>query len=183
MSGYAAMMIYSTLFIALLTAVGEPSVQGSPASADAKSPAAAPQKTDKTTVEPTEIEADSMSFDQKTGKALLSGNVVVIDGDMKVWADRVDVVMDENQKLKHLLAIGNVRIKRGQDVAVCGRAEFDAPTSQLMLTDQPIVKRGASMILEAPIFVYNQQAQIFEPHQSREHTVSFARLGFDFSAL
>jgi lipopolysaccharide transport protein LptA len=102
-----------------------------------------------------------MEFDQKSGKALLSGNVHVTNGEMEVWADRMDVRMDAQDDLETLLAVGNVVIKKGDDVAICGRAEYDAAKTKLILTDTPVVRRGKNMRLTAPIFTYDQDKEKF----------------------
>ena len=144
-----------------MVALGVASATGAPASAQTATPAKPGIKAEAVEQEPTEIEADSMEFDQKSGKALLSGNVRVTNGQMEVWADRMDVKMDAKDDLETLLAVGNVVIKQGDDVAICGRAEYDAAKSTLILTDKPIVRRGKSMRLTAPIFTYDQQQEKF----------------------
>ena len=148
-----------------MVALGVASATGAPAAAQTSTPAKPTTTKDATKTaaetEPTEIEADSMEFDQKSGKALLNGNVHVTNGQMEVWADRMDVKMDAKDDLETLLAIGNVVIKQGDDVAICGRAEYNATESKLILTDSPVVRRGKSMRLTAPIFTYDQEQEKF----------------------
>ena len=66
-----------------------------PVSAESKKP-----------MEPINIDADNAKILEKEGKSIYTGNVVLIQGDTKVTADKI-IVLSKDGKLSHLIAIGN----------------------------------------------------------------------------
>lgn len=58
----------------------------------------------------TRITARKAEFDYKRSIAVFEGEVVVIDPEVKLQADRLSVSFDENKKIKQGVATGNVKI-------------------------------------------------------------------------
>lgn len=147
---------YIMMFALLATAVAEPTTATAGAAATVASAA-----TEKQQAEPTTITADSAEFDQKTQMALLSGNVYVVHQGMELWADRVDVKMDAENQVEKMVATGKIVIKRTEGTATCGRAEYDAKSGILKLTEKPVLQQGPNL-LEAPLIKFNQTAGKFQ---------------------
>ena len=58
---------------------------------------------------PIEVTADSLSIDQDTGRAIFDGSVIIIQGDLRVTAGRVEVVYGtDTSEIAQLLASGGV---------------------------------------------------------------------------
>ncbi len=66
--------------------------------------------------QPVQVTADSASYNQKSGVAIYTGNVVVIQGSMHLWADQLQVQTDANGKIDTAHATGNpARYEQIQD--------------------------------------------------------------------
>ncbi len=66
--------------------------------------------------QPVQVTANSASYNQKTGQAIYTGDVVVIQGSMHLWADQLQVQTDANGKIDTAHATGNpARYEQLQD--------------------------------------------------------------------
>lgn len=67
--------------------------------------------------QPVQITSDSLSVDQATNAASFVGNVVIIQGTMRLSAQKVDVTYtSDNAGIEKLTATGEVTFVRGDDV-------------------------------------------------------------------
>lgn len=83
---------------------------------------------------PIEVSANAMSVDQATGKAILDGNVEIMQGEMLLSAAKVDVLYNsDNDGISQLLATGGVNIKSGTDTATADAAEYDVETGLIRM--------------------------------------------------
>lgn len=96
-----------------------------------------------------EVTSDSLSIDQTTGQATFIGNVIVVQGDMRMAADQVQVIysdVDGSREVNELLATGGVLITRGVDAAEGSEAVYAVGSSMLTMTGNVLVTQGSSTI-------------------------------------
>ena len=68
------------------------------------------------TTAPVEVSADELNVDQETGKAIFTGNVVIVQGEMRLSATQVLVLYRQDQAgIERLEATGNVTLVSGPD--------------------------------------------------------------------
>ena len=97
---------------------------------------------------PVEVAADELEVDQATGRAALTGNVVIAQGDLRLSANRVDVAYaaDEPRRIERIVATGNVIIVAGDDAAEGQEATYELGSSQIVLTgDVLVTQQGATL--------------------------------------
>ena len=94
-----------------------------------------------------EVAADTLEVDQASGKAVFSGNVVVVQGDLKVSADKVDVVyVEATGDISRLLATGGVTFVTADEEAEAESAEYDLSAGQLTLIGNVLLTQSVSAI-------------------------------------
>lgn len=99
------------------------------------------------TDEPVEVTADTLSVDQENGKAVFSGNVRAIQGDMKLSAERVLVVYsDDRTRIARLEASGGVTIVSGTDAAEARTADYDIDAGQIVMRGDVILVQGENVM-------------------------------------
>ncbi len=103
----------------------------------------------------TEITSEEGRFDYAGKKALFTGNVVVTDPDMQLSSEVLRVYLDENDEIRKIEAEGNVVIKMEGLHSQSQRADYVPSTGVLVLTRQPQVSRGGS-IMQAVKFTFYQ---------------------------
>lgn len=98
--------------------------------------------------QPIQIEADQVNIDDRKGISSYSGNVTLVQGTMKVKADKVTVYTDE-RRLNRVVATGNPALfqqrpdNAEQDVkANANKVEFDAITGLLSLKSKAELRQG-----------------------------------------
>lgn len=99
--------------------------------------------------QPVEVTADTLTLDQTTGEAVFSGNVIVVQGGLRMAAGEVRIVYateGENQDVREVVATGGVLVTRGSDAAEGSRARFDVASSLLTLTGNVLVTQGSTAI-------------------------------------
>lgn len=121
------------------------------ASGRAAAPAAAPSafggiRAD--TRAPVEVSADQLSVNQKDGSATFSGNVVIVQGDMRLAAKTAVVVYanGDQRKIRSLLASGGVTLVSGADAAEAQEARYDVEAGTVTLTGDVLVTREGSLV-------------------------------------
>lgn len=99
--------------------------------------------------QPVEVTADSLSVDQETGRATFSGNVLIIQGDLRLAAGAVEVVYAETDggtDIDRVLATGGVLVTRGDDAAEGQEAEYTLSDASLTLSGGVLVTQGPTAI-------------------------------------
>lgn len=85
-------------------------------------------------------------FDYKNNEAYFDKNVKVVSADGNIDADRITVYLDvATKKVKEIVAEGNVRITRGENVTYSDKATYLEAEKKIVLTGQPklvIVQEG-----------------------------------------
>ena len=94
---------------------------------------------------PVEIEADSLSVDNASGKAIFDGNVLIGQGKMRLAAGKVTVEYGTDGKsIANLRATGGVTIANLADAAEAAEAFYTIDSGMIVLTGDVLLTQGAS---------------------------------------
>lgn len=98
---------------------------------------------------PVDVASDRLEVDQATGRAVLTGNVVVAQGTLRLSAEQVTVEYaeaDGRRRIERLIATGEVLIVAGEDAAEGEEAVYTIGTSNLVLTGDVVVTQGGNTL-------------------------------------
>lgn len=97
---------------------------------------------------PVEVEADEFEIDQGSGRAVLTGSVLVVQGELRLSANRLEVEYAPGnlRQIERLNATGDVLIVAGQDAAEGQTAIYELGTSEILLTGDVLVTQGGSTL-------------------------------------
>ncbi|MCU7852235.1 MAG: lipopolysaccharide transport periplasmic protein LptA [Candidatus Thiodiazotropha sp. (ex Monitilora ramsayi)] len=110
--------------------------------------------------QPMHLEADSVSIDEGTGISLYQGNVVITQGSLKLWADRLwihrrdgktDKLISEGQPTRFQQTTDEQEEVRGRAL----RAEFYVDRDELLLFDDALLEQGPDQFRSDRI-IYNR---------------------------
>ena len=94
-----------------------------------------------------QVTSDQLSVNQKDGKAVFTGAVVVTQGAMKLEADRIEVLYAEDgQSIAEMKATGHVRMAAGTDAAEAAEAIYRPEDSALVMTGDVLLTQGGATI-------------------------------------
>lgn len=94
-----------------------------------------------------EVTADSLAVDQDSGKALFEGEVLIVQGDLRLSADQVEVLYNaEASEISRLLATGNVLFVTSEEAAEAQTADYDVASGLLVMTGDVLLTQGGSAI-------------------------------------
>jgi lipopolysaccharide export system protein LptA len=123
--------------------------------------------------DPVIITSDALEYDYKGNVVTYRGDVVTTQGDLKMRSDTLTVTFDRGgsapaqgkartpetasdakQRLRQIVAVGNVRIDNGARWATGGRAVFDQEERTLVLTETPVIHDGSNEVAGDRVVVY-----------------------------
>lgn len=94
---------------------------------------------------PVEATADALSLNQADGTALYTGNVVIVQGEMRLAAPRVLVIYSETEKkIRRMEATGGVLLVSGAEAAEAERADYDIEQGKVVMTGNVLLTQGDS---------------------------------------
>ena len=94
-----------------------------------------------------EVTADSLSVDQASGKAVVDGNVIIGQGDLRLTAGQVEVIYGtDTSQIARLIATEGVTFVTAQEAAEAQEADYDVTTGLLILTGGVLLTQGPSAI-------------------------------------
>lgn len=99
--------------------------------------------------QPVEAISDTLTIDQTNGRALFSGNVIIIQGDLRIAAQDVEVIytdQDGERSVDEVIATGGVLITRGEDAAEGTDAVYAVAAALLTMTGDVLVTQGTTTI-------------------------------------
>lgn len=99
--------------------------------------------------QPVEVTADSLAIDQTSGRAVFEGNVIIVQGDLRMAAGRVEVIYsegDEGRDVEQVVATGGVLVTRGEDAAEGSEARYDIDGATLTMSGDVLVTQGATAV-------------------------------------
>ncbi len=96
---------------------------------------------------PIEMISDRLEVSQTDGNAIFQGNVRVSQNEMRLSADRVEVVYDqEGEEISRLDASGSVVLVSGADSAEANKASYDVTGGTILMQGQVMLLRGNAAI-------------------------------------
>ena len=101
--------------------------------------------------DPIEITSDSLAVDQENGTATFSGNVIVVQGDLRMAAEEIAVVYDldeqgNTQDVREVIGSGGVLIARGAEAAEGERALYQVAEDLLTMNGNVLVTQGTGAV-------------------------------------
>jgi lipopolysaccharide export system protein LptA len=99
--------------------------------------------------QPVEVTADSLSVDQVTGRVAFEGNVIIVQGDLRMAAGRVEMVYSGaagTGGVEQVIASGGVLVTRGADAAEGAEAIYDVAAALLTMSGSVLVTQGPTAI-------------------------------------
>ncbi len=97
---------------------------------------------------PVEVVADQLDVQRAEGKAKFTGNVVVSQGEMRLFGDVVDVEYGENlageTEIQLVHAVGNVTLLNGAEAAEGEDAVYSVVTGEVVMTGDVLVTQGSN---------------------------------------
>ena len=126
--------------------------------------------------DPISVSSDGLEFDYRTRVITYKGGVEVTQGDIKMQSETLRVVLDDHaeNRVKEVVAEGNVRVSKGTRWATGGRAEFDQAKQTVVLSNDAVVHDGSNEVSGDRIVVYlNENRSVVEGGNGRVRAVLF----------
>ncbi len=103
---------------------------------------------------PVEVTSDNLNVDQNDGTAIFTGNVLVGQGEMRLWAPRVLVVYLEDQSgIESLNATGGVTMISGEDAAEGRQADYNVQTGLIEMEGDVLLIQGVQALTGDKLFI------------------------------
>nr|WP_247676696.1 lipopolysaccharide transport periplasmic protein LptA [Leisingera sp. HS039] len=102
--------------------------------------------------QPVEVTADNLAVNQANGSAEFTGNVLIIQGIMRLSADKVLVIYktadetDAQAGIERLEATGNVVLVSGPDAAEAQRAEYTIDQGTIVMTGNVLLNQKSGTL-------------------------------------
>ncbi len=98
------------------------------------------------------IRANSVTINDKSGVSKYSGRVVIVQGSMKITADRLKVIYDKNKQLEKIIAFGRPstykqrpNIRKKEVYARANRMDYFAKKNELLMRKNASFTQGVSV--------------------------------------
>jgi lipopolysaccharide export system protein LptA len=96
---------------------------------------------------PVEVTAESLTVDQNTGRTILTGNVLVVQGDIRIKAGQMEVFYDaEGSAITRLVAGEGITFTTATQAAEAAAADYDLATGLLVLTGDVLLTQGRNAL-------------------------------------
>jgi lipopolysaccharide export system protein LptA len=96
---------------------------------------------------PVEITSQTLDVDQKAGTAEFNGDVIVAQGEMRLSADKVLVIYNEqNSAIDRVQATGDVVLVSGPDAAESDRADYTIDDGVVVMTGDVLLTQGPNAL-------------------------------------
>lgn len=112
---------------------------------------------------PIEVTAAALAVDQETGVAIFTGDVVVVQGEMRLTAQRVMVVYSEDEsRVARMEATGGVTLVSGPDAAESDRADYSVDSGVVVMRGNVLMTQGPNALTsdEATVNLTDGTAQM-----------------------
>ena len=108
--------------------------------------------------QPVEITAQKLEVSQLERQSIFTGDVVAVQGEMTLYADKLIVYLQEaQQQIDRLEAIGGVKFVQLDRVATADRAIFQQVDEVLILTGNATVTQGGNSVSGDEITLFIQE--------------------------
>ncbi|WP_375687441.1 lipopolysaccharide transport periplasmic protein LptA [Pseudooceanicola sp. LIPI14-2-Ac024] len=139
-------MIMKTAFSTLVSAFGLALLIALPAPVVAQGPSLAFGSADNSD-QPIEIEAENLSVSQNDGTAEFTGEVLIVQGDMRLSAPSVLVQYNADQSgIEWLKAKGGVTMVSAEDAAEAEEATYNIAERTIVMTGDVTIVQGANTL-------------------------------------
>jgi lipopolysaccharide transport protein LptA len=112
----------------------------------------------------TVITSDTLLFDYRQRMCVFEGNVVVTEPRVRMESQKLHIFFDASNNVESVVATESVRVTQENRVATCGRAVYTVESGAIVMTIDPMLKRGRDELHgdEIRIFV-NSEKVISKP--------------------
>jgi lipopolysaccharide export system protein LptA len=149
---------------------------------------------------PVRIDSDSLELDYKGSLVTYTGNVHVAQGDIIMTSDRLSITYDpdavrrpdqadapkpkaaggnDTERIKQIVAEGNVKIRQGNRLAEGRRAVFDQAKQTVVLSDGAVLHDGPNQVAGERVIVYLQEERSVVESGSRSRVKAVLYPGKD----
>ena len=107
------------------------------------------------TSQPVEVTSDQLAVNQTDGTALFTGNVVVIQGDLRMAAEtvRVEYAKDDTSKVERILASGGVTLASATEAAEGSEAVYSVASGEIVMTGDVLLTQNGGTIAGQKLIV------------------------------
>lgn len=105
--------------------------------------------------EPVEITADSLEISQENQSAIFKGNVVVIQGEMRLSAAEilVDYASGDNSRIDRLTASGSVLLASPSEAAEAESAVYSLASREIEMSGNVLLTQNSAVMTGQKLFV------------------------------
>jgi len=109
--------------------------------------------------EPIEIEADTLEVEDKSQQATFIGNVLAVQGDTRLRADRLKATYAPGPdggktQIRQIVATGRVHVLSKDDQSADGDwARYNVATREIVMGDQVVLRQGKNVIRGTQLFI------------------------------
>lgn len=122
---------------------------------------------------PIDILSDTVEADQKNNTVTFKGNVIAKQEDTTLYTNTLIITYDQNNRLKEIIAVGNVKVIQLDRRATGQRATFDPDKNRVILDGEAVIREGANVIRgERIIFFIDEERSIVEGGKGGRVTTS-----------
>ncbi len=112
----------------------------------------------------TKVTSKRLDFDYKRMVAVFSGDVIVLDPEVKMVTDKLTMAFDDNRAVKLLTCNGNVKIWYQDKIASAKRAVYQANKGEIELLGDAQLLRGGDIVKgDRIVFNLHNETMICEP--------------------
>src|SRR5690349_16121862 len=115
--------------------------------------------------EPITVNANTLEYDYKKNVVVYRGDVDAAQGPVRLRGDTLTVTLEQaaaqgatpsdgTQRVRSIVAEGNVRIDHGTRWATGGKAVFDQSVRTVVLSDSPVMHDGPNEVAGDRVVVY-----------------------------
>ena len=186
MNIFSRKKIYAFVFMSfLLTLVQQSTAQSEGNEGNSRKQTQAGESAKGPDTSDTTVRADEMDFNFKEGKILMEGNVIVKDNKMTIRSNDMTVFLTSDNKLKKVIADGNVRIVNPEEhrTANSGHAVYEVKEGTVVLTDNPRVEMNNNTLENAKKIIFHRDSERVETVGSgtKLHFTNSKGQGLNFS--
>ena len=121
---------------------------------------------------PTYIRSDNLTVNNQDRTFTYSGNVEVTQGDLILTSNNLQGKYDKDNQITQITARQNVTIVKGEGIRATGElAVYDRANDTIVLTDNPELKQGASVLTADRIRIFLKENRSVAEGQVRVKVV------------
>lgn len=97
--------------------------------------------------DPVEVTAEQLNVSETDGSAIFTGDVVIVQGEMRLSAPRVQINYDDvTGDVSTMEATGGVTLVSGDDAAEAQRADYDVNDGFIVMTGSVLLTQGRNAL-------------------------------------